>query len=310
MAWFRAFGHYLPQRVVTNAEVAERYGCTPDWIVEMTGIEERRYASAEESVVSMAVRAGQACLDEGGAGAADVGLLIVSSSSTNRRFPGPAAQVARGLGLNETPALDVPVASAGSLQGLVLAGELCRRFGNTLVIATEKLSSVLEASGHPAGTGVLFGDGAGACLVSPDRGLMNVLSTVLHSDGSYSEDLRLELDGPIIMEGRSVIMQAVRKLPSVILEALSAQGLSAKQIDAFLLHQANLNLIARTAKALDIPPSRFFTNIARYGNTSSASLLIAASEWSRCRRPAPEGLVCLAAFGAGFHWGALVARCL
>lgn len=310
MAFLRAFGHYVPERVVANEELAPRFGCTPEWILEMTGIGQRRYAAPDESVVSLAVRAGQACLERAAMPARDIGLLIVSCGSAPRRVPGPAALVARELGLGETPAFDVPVASAGSLQALVMAGELCQRFGHVLLVATEKISAILDASEHPAGTGVLFGDGAGACLVSPDTGSMRVLSSVLHSDGAYGEDLRLELSGPIVMSGRTVIMQAVRKLPAVIIEALDACKRTVPEVSVFLLHQANLNLIARTAKSLDADPARFFTNIERYGNTSSASLLIAASEWAQGSSLASGTLACFAVFGAGFHWGALVAECL
>ncbi|MCC7156192.1 MAG: ketoacyl-ACP synthase III [Bryobacterales bacterium] len=308
MAFLRAFGHYVPERVVANEELATRFGCAPEWILDMTGIEQRRYAAPDESVVSLGVSAAQACLERASMTARDVGLLIVSCGSAARRVPGPAALIARELGLRETPAFDVPVASAGSLQALVMADQLCQRFGHVLVVATEKISAILDASEHPAGTGVLFGDGAGACLVSPDAGFMRILSSVLHTDGTFAEDLRLELSGPIVMSGRTVIMQAVRKLPSVIVEALDACKRTVPEVAVFLLHQANLNLIARTAKSLDVAPARFFTNIGRYGNTSSASLLIAASEWSQTSAPAPGALSCFAVFGAGFHWGALVAE--
>ena len=272
----------------------------------MTGIDERRYADPDESIITMAAAAGRDCMARAGVSAQDIGLLIVASGTSPRRFPGPAPSVACLLGLESTPALDVPVASAGSLIALVMADALSANFGLTLVIGAEKLSPILGAAEHPAGTAVLFGDGAGACLVSPDRGFARFLSSAIHTDGSFAEDLRLEFSGPIRMEGRSVIMQAVRKLPAVISEALQKSAKSPDDVEVFLLHQANQNLIARTAKSLDLPLTRFFSNINRYGNTSSASLFIAASEWSQSAILTPGKLACFAVFGAGFHWGALV----
>jgi 3-oxoacyl-[acyl-carrier-protein] synthase-3 len=134
------------------------------------------------------------------------------------------------------------------------------------------------------------------------------VDSVLHSDGAYAEDLRLGLAGPIEMNGMAVIRNATRKLPDVIHELLRRNQVAAAAIGAFLMHQANQNLIDRVARALDVPASRFYANIGRYGNTSSASMLIAAAEWRQSVQPQPGDTVCFAAFGAGFHWGALLAR--
>ncbi len=297
MAYIRAFGSYLPQRVITNAELAERLACDADWILKVSGIEERRYAS--EPVVELGVLAAQDCLSR--AGAVKIGMVIASSGSAERRFPGPAAEIASKLGLAGVPALDVPMASAGSLFGLAVAA---RMPAPVLVVAAEKMSAAI---GGDKNTAILFGDGAGACLVDPNEGLAKIVRSDLHSDGAYTEALRLEFGAPIHMDGGTVILQAARKVPAAIKESLDAAGYPASSVRAFLMHQANQNLIVRIAKALEVAPERFFSNIARYGNTSSASMLIAAAEWNSQIGFARDEPVIFAAFGAGFHWGALVA---
>ena len=308
MSAIRAFGAYLPARVVGNDELAARLGCEANWIREVSGIEERRYAGVDESVASMAVEAGRQCLERAGASISGAGLVIVSSGSSERRFPGPAAQVAQQLGAAQTPAIDLPMASAGGLFGMALATTLAPRYGNVLVVASEKMSTVMAREPADPGTGILFGDGAGACLITRDDGPARIIDSVLHSDGSFADDLRLEFDAPLAMNGRSVIMQASRKIPGAINEVLDKQQKKARDVEVFLMHQANQNLIDRVARAIQVTPSKFYSNIARYGNTSSASMLIAASEWWRNPGPHSHQLICFAAFGAGFHWGALLAE--
>jgi 3-oxoacyl-[acyl-carrier-protein] synthase III len=302
-----AFGSWLPPRVVPNGELAARLDCAPEWILEMSGIEERRYASADEDVVAMGVAAGKDCLERAGCSAGDVRLLIVSSASAAQRFPGPAAAVAAQLGMGERPAIDLPVASAGSLFGLVLAAQLTASVGPVLVVAAEKMSSAIVLDPAYKATSILFGDGAGACLVREGPGLLRIIDWQLGSDGTFAADLRLPLAGPIEMNGRSVIMQASRKMPRAIAEVLARAGVPAADVEAFIMHQANQNLMDRVAKAVGASTERFYTNISRYGNTSSASMLIAAAEWAGVTTPRPGAPVCFAAFGAGFHWGALLA---
>jgi len=306
VAAIKAFGAYLPARVVGNDELAARLKCEAGWIREVSGIEERRYARDDESVASMAVEAARQCLERAGLTAGDVGLLIGSSGSSERRFPGPAAAVAHGLGLDQTPAFDLPLASAGGLYGMALAATLADRYGNVLVAASEKMSSVVAREPAEAGVAILFGDGAGACLISREGGSARIVDHVLHTDGAFADDLRLEFDAPIEMNGRSVIMQASRKIPAVITEVLDRNQKTASAIEVFLMHQANQNLIDRVARSLQVEAGKFFSNIRRYGNTSSASMLIAASEWWQDPGPRAGQLVCFAAFGAGFQWGALL----
>ncbi len=307
MPYIREFGAYIPERVVSNEEIGGLVGCTAEWIWNVSGIQQRRFAAVDETVASMAASAAKDCLERAALKASDLGLLIVSSGSSERRFPGPAALVAQHLGLNSTPAIDIPVASAGAIFGLALADRLSPSFGNVLVVAAEKMSSVVVREPLQRSVSILFGDGAGACLVSPEHGLARIVGSGLHTDGSFSEDLFLPLEGQLEMNGRTVILQVTRKLPRALRDLIEAHGRRPSDVDVFLLHQANSNLITRVAQALEVPETRFYNNICRYGNTSSASMLIAAAEWHRGHGFRSGFPVAFGGFGAGFHWGAVLA---
>jgi len=303
MASIVSFGRYLPERRLGNHELATTLGCEAAWIFQSCGIEERRVARADESVTDMAVAAARDCLVR-----ADrkIDLLIVSSGSSENRFPGPAAGIGLRLGLAGVPAIDLPMASAGSLFALALAA----RHGNTLVIAAEKMSVPASEEPLDRNIAILFGDGAGVCLVSSDprEPGLEIVDSVLHSDGTWKDDIRLGWNGPIHMNGLSVIMQASRKIPAAIQALLLRNAVAPESVSAFLMHQANQNLIDRVARALNVPPDRFYSNIRHCGNTSSASMLIAASEWHETAQLKAGAYACFAAFGAGFHWGAVLAR--
>jgi 3-oxoacyl-[acyl-carrier-protein] synthase III len=313
MPAIRAFSSYLPEGRLTNAELAARLGTTPEWILEVSGIEERRVAGSQ-SVVDLAVAAARACLARAGRASSEIGCVIVSSASAENRFPGPAAVVVKELGLAGIPAIDVPVASAGSLFALSLADQLVRRNGTVLVIASEKMSSHGTAEPLDKNVAILFGDGAGACLVTadetaaPGERCLKILSHAIHSDGTFAADLKLPWSGRVEMNGLAVILQASRKLPAVIQEVAGAASIPLSSVAVFLLHQANRNLLLKVAKTLSVDPARFFSNIESYGNTSSASMLIAAADWAAESTPVPGETVVFAAFGAGFHWGGLAAR--
>ena len=308
MAFLRGFGTYLPERTAGNEELAERLGVTPEWIFDVSGIERRRYASNEETVASMAVQAARDCLAKQDVEPSEIGMVIVATGSGERRFPGPAAAVAKQMGIKEAAAIDLPMASAGSLFGLALAAELARAYRNILVVGAEKMSTVVLREPLDRNVAILFGDGAGACLVSAESGNARIADALVQSDGAFTEDLWLGLDGPLEMNGRSVIMQASRKVPRAITALLQRNGLAAEAVEVFLMHQANQNLLNRIAKGIGVAAGKFYSNIARYGNTSSASMLIAAAEWWEASGgPAVDETVCFAAFGAGFHWGALLA---
>jgi 3-oxoacyl-[acyl-carrier-protein] synthase-3 len=268
MAYLRAFGAYLPSRIVDNHELAAATGTDAEWILRSTGIEQRRYAAPEESVASLGVLAAKNCLENAGLVARDIGLVLAACSSAEHRFPGPASSIGAGLGITMVPAIDLPIASAGSLFGMALAAHLAPAYGNVLVVASEIMSRVVAR--HPAhrDTAILFGDGAGACLISAEAGFAEIRDSLLASDGDFAAALRLDLDAPLYMDGRTIIMQAARKIPRAISELLERNRIPAAAVEAFLMHQANLNLIARVAQALAVPEDRFFRNIQRYGNTT------------------------------------------
>ncbi|MGA2591311.1 MAG: ketoacyl-ACP synthase III [Bryobacteraceae bacterium] len=307
MAFLRAFGSYLPTRVVDNSELAAETGADAAWILRASGIEQRRFAAAEESVASLGIAAARNCLENAGAVARDVGMLLVSSSSAERRFPGPASAIGAGLGIAGVPAIDLPIASAGSLFGMALAAHLAPVYRNVLVIGAEIMSRVVARDPSHRDTAILFGDGAGACLVSAETGIAEIRDALLASDADFADALRLDLDAPLYMDGRTIIMQASRKIPRAIVELLERRNIQVSGVEAFLVHQANLNLITRIAQTLGVPENRFFCNLQRYGNTSSASLLIAADEWWREKSAPLQGPAVFATFGAGLHWGALLA---
>ena len=295
---------YLPSRVVTNAELAALAGVEPDWIRTTSGIEERRFAAADETVVDLAVAAARRCLDAAGAPA--IGMVIVSSGTAERRWPGPAAAVAGALNLGSVPAIDLPMPSAGGLFGIALASQLTELQGDVLVVAAEKMSTVVHREGTHPNVAVLFGDGAGACLVSRRGGVARIAGSILHSDGTFEHALHLGLADPLHMDGRTIIMQAARKLPQVIEEILAAHQVDREQVSTFLLHQANQNILSQAARALRVPEDKVFSNIRHYGNTSSASVLIALAEWAAGHGFQPGRPVVMAAFGAGLHWGAVL----
>jgi 3-oxoacyl-[acyl-carrier-protein] synthase-3 len=313
MSYLRAFGKYLPERVVTNDELAAALEVEPSWIVSSCGIEERRYACDDQTLVDLGVAAALDCLRNAGEPPSSIGLVLVSSGSPDIFCPGPASAIAARLGLGGTPAIDVPIASAGSIAALVMADSLTARFGNVLVVATEVMSRRISRTPEGKNNAILFGDGAGACLLCPDvypdlregEGFARIEAVSLHTDGERAGAIAVH-DGRFSMDGMAVIRQASQKLPAVIAEVLGKAGVAAGDLDAVLIHQANLNLLDRVAKTLKLLPDRLFTNIQRYGNTSSASMLIAAAEW-RERTPAPAAPIVLAAFGAGLTYGALLA---
>ena len=310
-AYIRGFGTYVPERVVANAELAALVGEDAEWITKASGIETRHYAADTQTVADLAVLAAQDCLQRCGVAAAELGMIVVASGSAERFCPGPAARVAARLGLSTTLALDVPVGSAGSLIALGMAmrfapGLVPQGGGKVLVIGTEIMSRRVRLAPEGRDTAILFGDGAGACLVDALHGFLELTDAALFTDGNAAEILRME-DGLLHMEGGSVILQAARKIPAAIRALLERNALLVEDIDTLLMHQANRNLIVKVASTLKLPVERAFVNIERYGNTSSASMLIAAAEWQQAT-PVATGPVVFAAFGTGLNWGALLAR--
>jgi 3-oxoacyl-[acyl-carrier-protein] synthase III len=307
MAYLCAFGKYLPERTVSNEELAPQIGTTPEWIESASGIRCRRFADANESVADLAACAADDCLRRAGLPGSKLGMIVMASGTPERQFPGPGMQLACRLGAPGIPVFDLPLPSTGALFGLALAQRFVQSCGYVLVVAAERMSTIVLREPLDRNTAILFGDGAGACLVGAGPGLAEIRDFLLCSDGTFRDDLKLEFNRPLEMNGKAVILQASRKLPRVIEDLLARNSLNPKDVDAFLLHQANKNLLDLVARALKVPEETIFTNIGRYGNTSSASMLIAASEWQEARGFHPGRPVVMAAFGAGFHWGAILA---
>jgi len=305
MSCLLSFGHHLPPNTLTNADLEQRTGRAAASIEKTSGILERRYATDGVSVADLGLAAANACLKNANLTPNNIGLILFSSGSAERTFPGPASVLAQKLGLTATPAIDIPVASAGSLIALAFAADLTPRYGNILVVASEIMSR--RISDTDPDTAILFGDGAGACIVSPEKGFARIADAALFTDGNYADALQLQHGGSIQMKGLDVIVQASRKIPRSIEDLLTKNNLKPADVGVFLMHQANVNLIRKVATALQAPEDRFFRNIDRYGNTSSASLLIAASEWRAANPTPPTSPIVLAAFGAGFNWGAILA---
>lgn len=308
MPFIKEFGSYLPSRMVSSEEAGGWVDTLATWVFNVSGIEERRFAGKDETVSDMAVAAAKDCLQRAGLEAKDISMVLLSSGSSERQFPGPAAETALKLGIPGIPAIDLPLASAGALFALSLASRLTEQVGRVMVIAAEKMSQIAIREPMERGVAVLFGDGAGAALVTPDEGFVEVVDSQLASDGSFAPDLCLDWDQPLKMNGRTVILQASRKIPGIIRTLLERNSVDPHQVPVYLMHQANQNLIDRVADAIGVPAERFFSNIAKYGNTSSASMLIAASEWIDSHKLCKGDPVVFAAFGAGFHWGSLLAR--
>jgi 3-oxoacyl-[acyl-carrier-protein] synthase-3 len=305
MSYLQAFGHHLPIRIVSNADLEHRTGRTAASIEKASGILERRYAAQNETVADLGLAAATTCLKNANLTVNDIGLILFSSGSAERTFPGPASVFAQKLGLTSTPAIDIPVASAGALIALAFANDLAPRYGNILVVASEIMSR--RISDTDPDTAILFGDGAGACIVSKEKGPLRIADSALFTDGNYADALQLQHGGAIQMKGLDVIVQASRKIPRSIEDLLTRNQLKSADVGLFLMHQANVNLIRKVATALSISEDRFFRNIDRFGNTSSASLLIAASEWHAAHPTPPTSPIVFAAFGAGFNWGAILA---
>lgn len=306
MAYLRAFGAYVPERVVTNDALAQQLGVDPEWIFTQSGIRERRYAAETETVASLGVAAAQQCLAAADLAASELGLILVASGSPDRYCPGPASPIAALLGLATIPAIDVPVASAGTIIALSLASRLSATMGHVLVIGSEIMSRRIDPTSEGKNTAILFGDGAGAALISPDHGIARIADSCLHTDGSSADALAIQ-NGRIHMDGGVIIRHASRRIPEAIAEVLGRNSVQPEDVGAFLLHQANLNLITRIAKVVGAPVERFYSNIERYGNTSSASMLIAASEWHHANPGPFTQPVVFSAFGVGLNWGALLA---
>lgn len=297
-------GHYVPSGVLSNGALAAEFNVTQEWILSVCGIETRRAVAADETVCDLAERAALACLQDAGVTADKLGAIIACTGTPHRQFPGISAEVQRRLKAGAIPAFDIHLASISGLFGLALAQRMCEPWGPVLVVAAETMTRVMSQQPRVKETAILFGDGAGACVVAPGAGSLSLRDVQVASDATFSEALRLDFGSTLQMDGRTIIMHAVRKLARAATELLERNSLRIEDVGLFLFHQANLRLLERLMQELKIDRNRCFLNIDRYGNTSSASWLIAASEAKAAGLLRPGMKVVVAAFGAGLSWGA------
>jgi 3-oxoacyl-[acyl-carrier-protein] synthase III len=311
------YGGYLPDRIVTNDELAARLDTSDDWIRARTGITRRHIAGPDDTAVSMAAAAGAQALEYAGVAAADVGAIIVATSTPDQAFPSTAVRVQAELGLRGGFGFDIAAACSGFVYAVSMADSLIRsgQVESVLVIGSEVYSRILDWSDR--GTCVLFGDGAGAVLLTATDGPgpAGILSTHLHSDGRTGDLLyvdgaigRPEHSGFLRMRGRDVFRHAVAKLSASVDEALQANGLTYADVSWLVPHQANLRIIEGVARKLELPPERVVVTVDRHANTSAASIPLAMNEAVRDGRIKPGDLVLMEALGGGLTWGSALVR--
>jgi 3-oxoacyl-[acyl-carrier-protein] synthase-3 len=298
-------GAALPEHVITNADLERRLDTNDEWIVRRTGIRERRHLTGDETLADLATRACLLALDDAGRTGAEVDHVIVSTFTPDRVTPGLAPEVARVIGADRAAAVDLNAACAGFLYGLDQAAALVEsgRASVVLVCGAEALSRVIDHGDRS--TAVLFGDGAGAVVVAGGALDLGVGGFVLGADGEQADLLYAERDERVLrMQGAEVYRHAVRRMVQASREALERAGKTVEEIDLFVAHQANVRIIDAAAAELGVPRDKVMVNVDRVANTSSASIPLALAQAEREGRLQPGATVALAAFGAGFVWGA------
>lgn len=299
-------GAALPDHVVTNADLEQRLDTTDEWIVRRTGIRERRYLAPDEPLADLAAQACLLALDDAGRTASEVDQVIVSTFTPDRITPGLAPEVARIIGADHASAVDINAACAGFLYALDQAAALVEsgRASVVLVCGAEALSRVTDHDDRS--TAVIFGDGAGAVVVAGGEDLdLGIGGFVLGSDGEQADLLYAERDEAVLrMEGREVYRHAVRRMVGASREALARAGRTVDDIDLFVAHQANVRIVETAASELGLPREKVAINVDRTANTSSASIPLALKRAEEDGMLEPGATIALAAFGAGFVWGA------
>lgn len=325
-------GYYVPENVVTNDDLAKLMDTNDEWIQERTGIKERRHIKKGDgnSTSIMGVKAATIALERAGLEPKDIQLVVFATLSPDMYFPGGGVQVQDMMGMSTVPALDVRNQCSGFIYALSVADQFVKTgmYRHVLVIGSENHSGGLDMTDRGRGVSVIFGDGAGAAVVSRNEtGKGGILSTHLHSEGKHKDELALQ--GPstnywvpqIIrenpqenipyfpyMNGQFVFKNAVVRFAEVIMEGLEANNLTINDIDMLIPHQANLRISQFIQRKLKLSDDQVFNNIQKYGNTTAASIPIALTEaWEQGK--IKEGdLVVLAAFGSGFTWGSAIIR--
>jgi 3-oxoacyl-[acyl-carrier-protein] synthase-3 len=313
-------GSYLPSRVLSNAELSRMVDTSDEWIMQRTGIRERRIAAEGETTSDMALAAARAALAAAGVDAQSIDLIVLATSTPDNTFPASAVSVQAGLGMTHGAAFDLQAVCSGFVFALATVDGLIKTggFKRALVIGSETFSRILDWEDR--GTCVLFGDGAGAVVVEAqmqpgtreDRG---ILTSHLRSDGRHKSKLYVDggpsstqTVGRLRMEGRAVFKHAVAMVTDVIEEAFKATGYTAEDVDWFVPHQANKRIIDDTAKKLGLAPEKVILTVDRHGNTSAASIPLALSVAIADGRIKRGDLVMLEAMGGGFTWGAMLVR--
>ncbi|RSK45251.1 3-oxoacyl-ACP synthase III family protein [Hymenobacter rigui] len=323
-------GHYVPERVVTNADLTTLMDTTDEWIQERTGIRERRwFEEGKDTTANMAANAARKALEMAGLTPDDVQMIVFATLSPDYFFPGSGVLLQRELGIKDPiPAFDVRNQCSGFVYALSMADQFVKTgmYDTVLVVGSEIHSSGLDISTRGRGVSVIFGDGAGAVVLRPStREGHGILSTHLHSQGEHAEELIVkepgsnrnnrveyvmanELDMYPYMNGQNVFKHAVVRFPQVIREALDQNGYESKDIDMLIPHQANLRITQYVQQKMGLTDDKIFSNIQRYGNTTAASVPIALSEAVQEGRIKRGDLVCLAAFGSGFTWASALIK--
>ena len=323
-------GHYVPDRVITNSDLEEMMETTDEWIVERTGINERRWFEAGKDTVSnMGTRAAQRALENAGLEASEVDFIVFATLSPEYYFPGCGVLVQEQLDLDTIGALDVRNQCSGFIYGLSVADQYIKTgmYKTILVIGSEIQSNIMDKSSDGRAMAVIFGDGAGAAVLQASEEERGVLSTHMHSQGKYATELMVKepstqhkdqilkrlIDGAEAdiypyMNGKFIFKHAVERFSEVINEALDYNGYKSSDLDMLIPHQANLRISQFIQRALDLTDDQVWNNIQKYGNTTGASIPIALDEAHRAGKINDGSLVCLASFGSGLTWASALIR--
>lgn len=318
-------GSYTPKRIVTNEDMAQIVDTSDEWIRTRTGIERRRFAAKKEATSDMACVAAERAIEAAQIAREEIDLIIVATMTPDMPFPSTACLIQSKLGLSEVTTFDVQAACSGFIYALSIANSmlLSGNFKKALIVGSEKMSSILDFQDRS--TCVLFGDGAGAAIVSlkdtPQK--VGILGAICGADGSNPKILQQPGGGSALpptpkslenrqhflkMNGKEVFKSAVRVMGQVSIDIIEQQGYTPEDIDLVIPHQANIRIIESLAKRLNIPMEKFHNNLVNYGNTSAASVPIVLDEAIRTKRLKSGNLVLLVAFGAGLTWASTLIR--
>ncbi|MCL4105620.1 UNVERIFIED_CONTAM: hypothetical protein GTU68_057495 [Idotea baltica] len=308
-AFIRGTGFYVPPKVVTNEDLTQWYETSDQWITERSGIKERHWAETGLGPSDLAAPALEMALEDAEMDKGEIDFVIFATLSPECWFPGSGVFLQKKMDLPTIGILDIRQQCTGFVYGLSIAQLYVKAgiYKNVAVVGAEVQSTTLDYSNDGRTVGVLFGDGAGAVIVSAaeEGAASNILSAHLHADGRYAEQLWVpepsSRQNPK-MNGREVFKHAVTRFPEVIQEALDANGWSKEEVDLYIPHQANLRISQAVAKRLDLPMEKFYSNIHKYGNTTAASIPIALAEAVRDGSIQRGDKVVVAAFGSGFTW--------